>query len=138
MFKCRLFDYNKKMNIEYRNCRSCGIKFLPKSCNQWWCGDAKLRIGCAFLQCKKRRKEKCCYHKRPPKKDRVLKPNIYNLRKRFEVLKANNFKCSYCGISANEMRIEVDHIIPRSKGGTNELNNLTTACWKCNEGKLDW
>lgn len=29
----------------------------------------------------------------------------------------------------------IDHIIPVSRGGTNELNNLICACWECNTSK---
>ena len=31
--------------------------------------------------------------------------------------------------------LEIDHIIPRSAGGTNALENITTACVDCNVGK---
>jgi len=36
--------------------------------------------------------------------------------------------CVYCGDEANS----VDHIIPISKGGTDDLNNLVAACARCN------
>jgi 5-methylcytosine-specific restriction endonuclease McrA len=36
---------------------------------------------------------------------------------RFEVFKRDAFKCQYCGKSAPEVTLEVDHIIPVSKGG---------------------
>ena len=131
--------YNKKMNIKHRNCKNCGIRFLPQSCNHWWCGNHKQKIGCAYFQRETERKSKHYYHKdRANPKVKILNPKTYTLKKRFEVLKANNFKCSYCGISAQETKIEVDHITPRSKGGTHDIANLTTACWKCNEGKLNW
>lgn len=31
--------------------------------------------------------------------------------------------------------LEVDHIIPVSEGGSDEMDNLTTSCWECNRGK---
>lgn len=31
--------------------------------------------------------------------------------------------------------LEVDHVLPRSEGGGDELENLLTACWDCNRGK---
>ena len=53
------------------------------------------------------------------------------------VLARDNWTCCSCGRSAKEhgITLEVDHIIPRSKGGTDELDNLQTLCKKCNIGK---
>lgn len=41
--------------------------------------------------------------------------------------------CQYCGDEANT----VDHIVPVSRGGTNDLANLTPACKTCNSSKRD-
>ena len=54
---------------------------------------------------------------------------------RFAILSRDNFKCQYCGISGNNSELEVDHKIPISCGGTNDLSNLKTSCFKCNRGK---
>ena len=54
---------------------------------------------------------------------------------RFEVFKRDAFKCQYCGSSAPEVVLHVDHIKPVSKGGKNELVNLITSCQDCNQGK---
>ena len=54
---------------------------------------------------------------------------------RFEVFKRDSFTCQYCGQSAPQVILEVDHIIPVSKGGDNELTNLITSCRDCNRGK---
>jgi len=56
---------------------------------------------------------------------------------RFEVFKRDKFTCQYCGESAPNVLLEVDHIVPVSKGGTNEIMNLVTACRDCNRGKTD-
>ncbi|NTV45830.1 MAG: HNH endonuclease [Chlorobiales bacterium] len=55
----------------------------------------------------------------------------------WSVLARDNWKCRSCGRSAKEngITLEVDHIIPRSKGGTNDISNLQTLCKKCNIGK---
>ena len=61
-----------------------------------------------------------------------------NTRLRFKVMKRDNFKCCACGASpAKDPTIElhVDHIIPWSKGGETEIDNLQTLCSKCNLGK---
>lgn len=58
-------------------------------------------------------------------------------RVRFEVFKRDGFKCQYCGATAPDVVLEVDHINPVSKGGDNELINLITSCKSCNSGKSD-
>ena len=37
---------------------------------------------------------------------------------RYEILKRAKFRCELCGISADEKALEVDHIVPRNRGGT--------------------
>ena len=54
---------------------------------------------------------------------------------RFVVLKAAKGKCQLCGISAKDCSLDVDHIIPRSRGGKTELANLQALCSKCNRSK---
>ena len=52
----------------------------------------------------------------------------------------DNYTCCICKNSVyNEpnLLLEVDHIIPISKGGMTEENNLQTLCWKCNRAKAD-
>lgn len=56
---------------------------------------------------------------------------------RFEVFKRDKFTCQYCGASAPDVVLEVDHIKPVSKGGSNDLINLVTACRACNRGKTN-
>ena len=54
---------------------------------------------------------------------------------RFEVLKRDKFTCQYCGRKSPEVVLHVDHILAKSKGGTNEFLNLITSCETCNLGK---
>lgn len=57
---------------------------------------------------------------------------------RFEVMERDRFKCKLCGKSpATNPRtiLEIDHIKPICKGGTNEISNLRTLCGRCNNGK---
>lgn len=54
---------------------------------------------------------------------------------RFKILKRDNFTCQYCGAKAPDVELQIDHIIPVCKGGTNDIVNLTTACKSCNMRK---
>lgn len=54
---------------------------------------------------------------------------------RFEVFKRDKFTCQYCGRKAPDIILQIDHIIPVSKGGTNDLLNLIISCVDCNLGK---
>lgn len=56
---------------------------------------------------------------------------------RFEVFKRDKFTCQYCGESAPNVILEIDHIVPVSKGGTNDIMNLVTSCRDCNRGKTN-
>lgn len=54
---------------------------------------------------------------------------------RFEVFKRDAFTCRYCGKKSPEAILEVDHVVPLSGGGTDDIENLVTACYECNRGK---
>lgn len=56
---------------------------------------------------------------------------LYNTNLKSFIFSKTNNKCSYCGAPAQE----IDHIVPRAKGGTNSTYNLTPACRSCNEKK---
>lgn len=56
---------------------------------------------------------------------------------RYEVLKAAKARCELCGISAEEKALEVDHIVPRSKQGSDDISNLQALCYSCNAMKRD-
>lgn len=56
-------------------------------------------------------------------------------RQRFEIFKRDGFICQYCGGHPPSVILHVDHIIPVSKNGTNDRENLITSCSRCNLGK---
>jgi hypothetical protein len=56
---------------------------------------------------------------------------------RFNVFKRDLFTCQYCGSTPPGAVLEVDHMHPVSKGGSNDIDNLITACFSCNRGKSD-
>lgn len=45
--------------------------------------------------------------------------------------------CWYCGLDLGSRVLHVDHIIPRCKGGTNDMDNLAITCSYCNMAKQD-
>lgn len=62
----------------------------------------------------------------PPKKVVLTKKNI---------LRRDRYICQYCG--AENRRMTVDHVIPRSYGGTDSWDNLVCSCIRCNNIKGD-
>jgi predicted restriction endonuclease len=58
-------------------------------------------------------------------------------RLRYQILERDGFRCKLCGTTPKETKLEVDHIVPVAKGGTDSLNNLRTLCVDCNRGKSD-
>jgi diadenosine tetraphosphate (Ap4A) HIT family hydrolase len=56
---------------------------------------------------------------------------------KYEILKRARFCCELCGISAYKKALEVDHIIPRSHGGSDDKSNLQALCYSCNAMKRD-
>ena len=56
-------------------------------------------------------------------------------RIRYDTLKRAAFRCELCGVSADERALDVDHVLPRSKGGSDAPENLQALCWLCNTNK---
>ena len=54
------------------------------------------------------------------------------------VLRRDDYTCQLCGASRYDepnLLLEVDHIVPVSRGGKTVLDNLQTLCWRCNRTK---
>ena len=56
---------------------------------------------------------------------------------RYDILKEAKFRCELCSISADKKALEVDHIVPRNNGGSDDINNLQALCYSCNAMKRD-
>jgi 5-methylcytosine-specific restriction endonuclease McrA len=52
---------------------------------------------------------------------------------RRNILNRDNHSCQYCGYTGSDLTL--DHVIPRSRGGVDSWENLTTACMRCNVKK---
>lgn len=72
------------------------------------------------------------------KKEKQYQRKLMTPKLRKYIIQRDNFTCCKCGNSIYKepnLLLEVDHIIPVSKGGLTEENNLQTLCWKCNRSK---
>lgn len=68
-----------------------------------------------------------------PVKRKPIKPSL-----RFDILKRDDYRCQMCGATAKDgAKLEVDHITPVAKGGSNDADNLQVLCRDCNAGKSD-
>lgn len=54
---------------------------------------------------------------------------------RYQVLVNAHHRCELCGVDASLRALEVDHIIPKSLGGPDEIDNYQALCYKCNTNK---
>jgi len=68
------------------------------------------------------------YDKLPKRHVRFSRKNIFE---------RDNWQCQYCGISPTRADLNLDHVIPRSKGGKTTWDNIVASCFKCNGKKGD-
>ena len=54
---------------------------------------------------------------------------------RWQVLERAKTRCEACGVSNDVKALEVDHILPKSLGGKDELSNFQALCYSCNSMK---
>ncbi len=57
---------------------------------------------------------------------------------RREVLLRDGYQCQSCGALVQGKRAHVDHIVPKSKGGSDEPSNLQVLCVSCHSTKEGW
>ncbi len=66
---------------------------------------------------------------------RVERGRVSN-KMRFSIMERDGYRCCHCGKrETDENLLEIDHIIPISKGGKSVYDNLQTLCHKCNVEK---
>ena len=88
-------------------CAYCGKTFVPKNTHQRFCSY------------------ECC--------------NIKQRIGYISIFERDNFRCIYCGKSSIEdgVKLHLDHIFPKSRGGSSQAKNLVTACQLCNLMKFN-
>jgi len=53
------------------------------------------------------------------------------------VFQRDKYQCQSCGKTTLETDLTIDHIIPLAQGGQNDISNLHTLCFTCNQEKTD-
>ena len=56
---------------------------------------------------------------------------------RFDILESDGFACRYCGARAPDVQLQIDHVAPVARGGSDDPDNLVACCQRCNAGKGD-
>jgi 5-methylcytosine-specific restriction endonuclease McrA len=56
---------------------------------------------------------------------------------RHNVFARDRHRCSYCGRKKPTEQLDLDHVLPRSRGGPHEWTNVVTSCRPCNLKKAD-
>ena len=51
---------------------------------------------------------------------------------KYRVLTRARGRCECCGAHEHQRALEVDHIVPRNQGGSDDLSNLQSLCFRCN------
>lgn len=58
-------------------------------------------------------------------------------KQRLRILARDKMRCQYCGVKGTQFELTLDHILPRSRGGRDEAENLCASCKPCNQRKGD-
>jgi 5-methylcytosine-specific restriction endonuclease McrA len=106
----------------FKKCIICNKEFIIKSSQHIYCS-----VNC---------RNKINYYQLAKAQGKVS----ILLQQRFRIFIRDNFKCCYCGRQPNkdnDVVLQIDHIIPRAKGGYDTDDNLQTTCKECNLGKRD-
>ena len=68
------------------------------------------------------------YGARPPMKVGFNRQNLF---------KRDVYTCQYCGVNLPGSKLQVEHVLPRSRGGPTTWENTVAACDSCNSRKAD-
>jgi 5-methylcytosine-specific restriction endonuclease McrA len=105
----------------------------PESC--LWCGS-----GVSQERGKGRTRRWCsdvCRNNAKAQRRRMLIPDASEQARAY-VIQRDGGKCQMCGVRCTtkrddyKRRLAIDHIVPVSRGGTNDPINLRVTCWDCN------
>ena len=68
---------------------------------------------------------------------RILRKRKDGKVSRIAIFRRDEFQCQYCSKKGTAKDLTLDHIMPKSKGGSQSAQNLVTACIKCNGRKAN-
>jgi hypothetical protein len=104
-------------------CRTCSIDIV----NMW----SVLHYGRVDVPGKNDWPE-LTLHVVPSRRSTGRKRRVISHKRAMQVFRRDGFKCVHCGSIED---LEPDHILPFSKGGGDEIENLQTACKPCNSSR---
>lgn len=111
-FVLRLTDFKNNMDLNKKKF----LNFITQYIDENWFLIEMFHDRCGRLDISKTKKRK----------------SVNNIK--WMVFKRDNFTCQKCG---SQELLELDHIVPISKGGKEKEKNYQTLCQKCNRKKKD-
>ena len=101
---------------------------------------ANVQMLCAAISMGKTKYDRSCYMIRA-KAFKAYKEGRWNIHDLYEnnvaKIKSDSY-CWYCGKEfADKSALTIDHVFPRNKGGTNDIDNIIMVCKHCNSSKRD-
>ena len=136
-----------------KHCRHCGVEFKSihktqdfhnRQCYADWCKEQRKCPDCGKVRCPKHAREKTAKWRKSASKGE-LKARSMQIAYRQNTGKKHSLSldearaiiatppnCPYCGIQIPWMDLSIDHKIPRSRGGTDDPNNLVWVDIDCN------
>lgn len=98
----------------------------------WSCGSHNSEYYSNWIMKNRERKN---WHTRMRRARRKNASGEHSLEQWEQLKKQFNYTCPMCGKKEPEIRLTEDHIIPLSKGGTNNIDNIQPLCLRCNSHK---
>lgn len=120
---------SKKCGIDFQNskvlakpkkqsyCLRCGESLESKRANALYCSRTCLSMDHTFKHRSKTR--------------------VSSTARRYEIFTRDNGECYVCRIQLDFKKLEIDHLIPVSRGGDNSAHNLASSCLFCNRSRGD-
>jgi len=124
--KIKLFRLGKLHSEETKN----KISNSHKAEKNWhWRGGITKTY---YKRWRKKNKNKVLLYESRRRAKKIGNGGSHTLEEWIELLKKSNYKCNFCKKGIKEIKLTKDHIIPLSKGGTDNIDNIQVLCFRCN------